>query len=152
MNAQSALNSRQKSSLTAHCLCPCSVWRSTWDISLTPPKWVLSPVPLPMARLPQLLTAPVVLLRRKLRIPSTPQLAATHKPIPVMVNTAAATNPELNVEVSVFGAVPDVCLRCCGSYAETSSVMHAQSDGARFQSGASRAVTVSLAQVGAQIV
>ncbi|MEW5297020.1 MAG: hypothetical protein WDW36_000257 [Sanguina aurantia] len=132
------------------------VWKSTWDDSLDPPRWVLSPFPLPLGKLPRLLRAPGVLLLRRTPTPTalttttttsiatsnnTPAAAAAHRP-------HAADGPVLNVEVGIFGVVPDIGVRSCGSYLEAASVMQERAPGqggrARSEDGASRVFSVTL--------
>ncbi|MEW5297021.1 MAG: hypothetical protein WDW36_000258 [Sanguina aurantia] len=127
-----------------------SVWRSKWDESLSPPQWALSPYPLPLGKLPRLLRAPgVLLLRRTPRIlPTTPDRNAIVT-LPTASDSATGASCDscaLQLEVSVFGAVPDISVRCCGRYLESSSVMHRRDSRgpARGESGACRSFTVTL--------
>lgn len=132
------------------------VWRSTWDTSITPPEWVLSPFPLPLGQLPRLVTAPCVLMQAPACNLSSGH--PTQDNVQGGVDAAhmfeckasayvAASPPEdisqMRVDVSVFGIVPDVCVRCNGSYLQTSSVMQARQETEKFKSGGSRTFIVS---------
>ncbi|MEW5315813.1 MAG: hypothetical protein WDW38_007217 [Sanguina aurantia] len=103
-----------------------SVWKSTWDDSLSPPRWLLSPFPLPLGKLPRLLRAPGVLLLLLRRTPALSLAARDATSGGASAQPPAGGLPGgcvLQLELSVFGAVPDVCVRRCGAYVQSTSVM-----------------------------
>ncbi|MEW5304892.1 MAG: hypothetical protein WDW36_007469 [Sanguina aurantia] len=164
----------QESGRACHLLSPvCSVWRSSWDDTLS--QWVSSKVSPPLTKAPYLLKAPGVLLLLRpgpmVPVPTTSlpmaQAAATSSSAgqavaataagglllsgtvcPVTMDGAGGERPTLDVEVHVFGIVPDVCVRSRAGYVESVVVQQRQRQQqqgpVRAAEGSARAVRVSL--------